>query len=357
VKIVVEIISAEYGGIRTYVEHLLRTWETAHPEDELLVVVPESSTVPTFGHQRVELKVPRPDTLFRPVVQTLRTPRIAREFGADAILATLPSTTLVRSRTPTAIVIYDLRHELRPEQFTRGRRLLRGVSYSRGYQVTDGILSISQRSLDDLHELHPRTRVVPSAVTHLGADHVLQWPGTAGGGPAITFAHHTNKNQGLVIDGWADGLARGLAMPRLTMLGVGGARESLAREIESRGLSAHIELAPFLPEPEFQRLMKSTSMVVFPSDFEGFGLPVVEGMLLGAPVVIGPERATMEIAGGHASVLADWTPAALADAVDRAAGFDTAHLERARAHAAGFTWARCVEQTRDFLGGLATHRG
>ena len=353
-KVVVEIISAEYGGIRTYVEHLLRTWEVTHPGDELLVVVPETSTVPTFGHQRVELAVPRPETLFRPVVQTWRTPRIAREFGADAILATLPSTTLLKSRTPTGIVIYDLRHELRPEQFTRGRRLLRGISYSRGYQVADGILSISQRSLDDLHELHPRTTRVPAAVTHLGADHVLEWPGVAGSGPAITFAHHTNKNQSLVIDGWADGLARGLPMPALTMLGVGRARERLAREIGARGLSDHITLAPFLPEPDFQRLMKSTSMVVFPSDFEGFGLPVVEGMLLGAPVVIGPERATMEVAGGHAAVLADWTPQAVADAVARATGFDRAHLERARAHAAEFTWARCVEQTRSFLSRLAT---
>ena len=85
---------------------------------------------------------------------------------------------------------------------------------------------------------------------------------------------------------------------------------------------------------------------------DGFGLPVVEGMLLGAPVVIGPEPATLEIAGGHASVLADWTPATLADAVERARRFDPAHLERARAHAAEFTWARCVEQTRAFLAGI-----
>lgn len=137
------------------------------------------------------------------------------------------------------------------------------------------------------------------------------------------------------------------------MLGVGAARESLAREIDAKGLSEHIELAPFLPEPEFQRLMKSASMVVFPSDFEGFGLPVVEGMLLGAPVVIGPDKATLEVAGGHASVLDDWTPSALADAVDRAAHVDAADLERARVHAAEFTWARCVEQTRAFLAAIS----
>ncbi len=56
-------------------------------------------------------------------------------------------------------------------------------------------------------------------------------------------------------------------------------------------------------------------MIVFPSDFEGFGLPVAEGMRLGKAVVIGPERATTEVAGGHAFVMADWTADALADAV------------------------------------------
>jgi hypothetical protein len=42
--------------------------------------------------------------------------------------------------------------------------------------------------------------------------------------------------------------------------------------------------------------------------------------------------------------------------VDRASRFDADHLERARAHAAEFTWARCVEQTRDFLARIARQR-
>ena len=54
-------------------------------------------------------------------------------------------------------------------------------------------------------------------------------------------------------------------------------------------------------------MLADAELVVFPSDFEGFGLPVVEGMLLGKPVVLGPEPATNEVAGGHAAVAADWT--------------------------------------------------
>jgi glycosyltransferase involved in cell wall biosynthesis len=356
VRILVEVISAEFGGIRTYVEHLLRTWERTRPDDELVVVVPADSTVPTFGHRRVEVDVPRPAVLGRPLVQTLRIRRIAREHGVDAVLATLPSTSLVRTGLPTAVVVYDLRHELRPEQFTRSRRLLRNLSYGRGYAVADTIVSISRRTLDDLHRLHPRTRRTPAAVVHLGADHVLDWPGEPRTGPAVTFAHHTNKNPDLILDGWAAGNRRGPAMPDLLVLGTGSARERLQHRIDQLGLSGQVELAPFLPDEEFARVLRSASMVVFPSDFEGFGLPVVEGMLLGIPVVIGPEPATSEVAGGHAAVLADWTPDALADAVDRAGRFDAVQLEAARAHAAEFTWARVVEQTRSVLEETAGRR-
>jgi glycosyltransferase involved in cell wall biosynthesis len=76
-------------------------------------------------------------------------------------------------------------------------------------------------------------------------------------------------------------------------------------------------------------------------------------MLSGVPVVIGPEPATLEVAGGHASVLADWSPVSLAEAVERAARLDTEQLTRAREHAARFTWARSVEETRAFLEMLA----
>jgi glycosyltransferase involved in cell wall biosynthesis len=265
----------------------------------------------------------------------------------------MPVTSLVRSGIPTAVVVHDLRHEVRPEQFSRGRRLLRRIAYDRSYQVADGFIAVSRRTLEDLHRLHPEVRAKPAAVVHHGADHVLGWPGTPGSGPAITFAHHTNTNPELVLEGWAAGRGRGLPMPELLVLGTGQDRDRLAARVADLGLTSTVRLAPFLADDEFAAVMRSASMVVFPSGFEGFGLPVVEGMLSGVPVVIGPEPATLEVAGGYASVLADWTPEALAEAVDAASHFDAAYLAQARAHAAAFTWARCVEETRAFLSRLA----
>lgn len=357
-RVVVEAMSAEYGGIRTYVDNLLRVWAEDPGDDELLLVVPTGADVPDFGHRRVEVAVPGPALVGRPIAQTTRLRGIVRDFGADALLATHPTTSWRHTGVPTAVVIYDLRHEIRPEQFSLARRQIRTVSYARGYAVADGFIAISQRSLDDLHRLHPRTARKPSVVAHLGADHVLDWPAPPSGErSAVTFAHHTNKNPDLILEGWAAGHAAGIAMPRLTMLGTGGSREALAARVHELGLDDLVSLAPFLPEPEFHAVMAAASMIVFPTDFEGFGLPVVEGMLLGAPVVIGPETATLEVAGGHAAVMTDWTPGALADAVQRAAAFDDAHRSAARRHAATFTWQRCLDRTRDMLTLLTTSRG
>jgi len=349
VKIVVDAMCAEFGGIRTYVEHLLGRWHEVHPEDELHVLVPEGMSLPTAGHVRHELRVRRPREVGRPWAQTATMRRLARRIGADAVIATAPTTTVIRPGVPMAVVILDLRHELRPEQFSSRTKILRRISYGRTYRLAAHFLSISQRSLDDLHELHPHLRDLPATVTYLGADHVKDWPPADSVGPAVTFAHHTNKNPDLVLDGWRSLVDRGGDVPPLLMLGVGSHRETLAEAIARRGLGDHVRLAPFLPDDEFQRVMAAAQMVVFPSDFEGFGLPVVEAMQLGTPVVIGPERATTEIAGGHAYVMTDWTAEALADAVEAAGRQTPEQREAARRHGDEFTWDRTVAQTRAAL--------
>lgn len=356
-KVVVDAMCAEYGGIRTYVDHLLGNWSALHPEDELHVVVPRGSTLDSANHVRHELRVRRPGTVGRPIAQTFAMHRLISRLKPDVVLATVPSTTVRRLDCPLAVVILDLRHELRPEQFTRSRKILRRFSYGRTYALADGFMAISRRSLDDLHELHPATLRVPSRVTHLGGDHVLDWPSAGKPGPSIAFAHHTNKNPDLILGAWSTLVSRGGIVPPLMMIGVSGAeRTRLGALIEQRGLGDHVSLAPFLPDLEFRAMLAGSAAIVFPSDFEGFGLPVVEGMILGKPVIIGPEKATMEVAGGHAVVMADWTPEALADAMTAAGTMTPEALADARAWGGTFTWSRTVRETRQMLAELADHQ-
>ena len=348
-RVVVDAASAELGGIRTYVEHLLPAWATAFPDDELLVVVPPSAGVETAGHQRHELRVRGPAVVGRPLAQTRELPRLARAHRADAVLATNPTTTLRRPGVPVAVVVHDLRHELRSEQFSRGRRALRWAAYGRAYAVADGFVAVSQRTLDDLHRLHPATTSKPAVVAHHGADHAHTWPAPERSGPAIAFGHHTNKNPRLVVDAWAL-LARDGDPPHLLVTGLSGeARTAMAAQVASLGLAPWVELAPYLPEPEFHAAFGRAELVVFPSDLEGFGLPVVEGMALGKPVVLGPDPGTAEVAAGHAVIASDLSPDALADAVRRAMALGPERLEAAAAHAASFTWERTVRETRSLL--------
>lgn len=353
-RIVVDAMCAEYGGIRTYVEQLLLGWAERHPDDQVHVVLRAGSTLRTPGLTRHELEVKGPDVLGRPWAQATRMHRIVQRVRPDVVMATAPTTDVRRTDAPLAVVILDLRAELRPEQFSRGRRLLRKISYGRTYQLAAGFLSISQRSLDDLHRLHPSTRTKPGTVTHLAADHVLSWPEPSRSGPSIAFAHHTNKNPELLLEAWALLEDR----PPLTFLGVSGElRPRLEERVERLGLGDVVELARFLPDEEFRERVLRADMIAFPSDFEGFGIPIVEGMLLGKPVVIGPDPGSLEVAGGHAVVTEDWTPAALADALRRARTLDAEALAAARRFAEGYSWARTIDTTREALTGIAAGQG
>ena len=116
--------------------------------------------------------------------------------------------------------------------------------------------------------------------------------------------------------------------------------EALAAALRAEGAS----LRGYVEKDELARLYREAACLVWPSRFEGFGLPVVEAMASGLPVVATPEPAVQEVAG-DAALYAE--PAGLAAAVRRALAehgrLRAAGLERARA----YSWDETARRTAD----------
>jgi alpha-1,3-rhamnosyl/mannosyltransferase len=95
----------------------------------------------------------------------------------------------------------------------------------------------------------------------------------------------------------------------------------------------------YVEDDELARLYRGAAAFAYPSRFEGFGLPVIEAMACGAPVVCSSHE-SMDEACGDAAVRADpESPAAIATAIEVALDRSVEIVTRGRAHAARFSWS------------------
>jgi glycosyltransferase involved in cell wall biosynthesis len=358
VRVVIEAIPAvPFGGYAVGLEGLLRGWDRLQRDDEVHLLLAEDVEfdIPEWV-QIHRFRVGRPAFARRIAVQSRAARKVCREVGADAMLGLLPTTAVTPIGCPKVITVYDLRHELVPDQFSLGRRLLRKLSYGIGYRQADALICISERTKADLLRSRPWLEKKPVFAVLFAADHVDDWPRreTAGAEPyALAFGHFPNKAVNRVIDAWAILRNRGEARP-LVFVGVPGAeREAISRRIRDAGLDGVVTVLPWLSDEEFHARFASAGMIVFPSDFEGFGLPAVEAMRLGIPLVISDDQALLEVTGGNATVVAETDAASLADGVSAAWATTPEQLEHARQFADRLSWERTARETREILARVA----
>jgi glycosyltransferase involved in cell wall biosynthesis len=136
----------------------------------------------------------------------------------------------------------------------------------------------------------------------------------------------------------------GSPLPPLVLVGPPGWGEAL----DLAGLPAEAVRTPgYLPEDTLARVAAGAAALVFPSWYEGFGLPALEALACGTPVVASDLPALREVLGDQAELVPPGDAAALADALARVLedpGGEPARAAR-RARAAAFTWAACARAT------------
>jgi glycosyltransferase involved in cell wall biosynthesis len=121
--------------------------------------------------------------------------------------------------------------------------------------------------------------------------------------------------------------------------------EDLFRLIQSLDLADVVHLPGYVPEAELPLWYNAAAAFVYPSSYEGFGLPVAEALACGRPVVTTTVSSLPEAGGDAALLVPPGDEQALADGIQRALRLSPEELARGPAHSALFTWADTAAKT------------
>lgn len=345
------------AGIHGYIYNLLRHLPAAGLDAHYTVFVGEGRPVPdpqiTTRASRLGTGKPAMRIYWEQFVQPWRVWRA----GIDLLHAMAFVSPLVLP-CPSVVTVYDLSFLLYPEVFRAARRLylrfFTGISCRRARRV----IAISQSTARDIRRLLgvPAARI-DVAVPGVGE----RFFSTVSREVCAAFRADKNlpdrfilflgtleprKNLLTLLHAYAKLPTR--AVKLVLAGGKGWLYEDIFRAIEMLDLKEDVILPGYVPGVELPRWYASAETFVYPSIYEGFGLPLLEAMAVGTPV-IASDTSSLPEAVGDAGVLvppediAAWT-AALAEAID-SPGWREEMGARGRMHARGFTWARTAAQT------------
>jgi glycosyltransferase involved in cell wall biosynthesis len=118
--------------------------------------------------------------------------------------------------------------------------------------------------------------------------------------------------------------------------------EKILEQVGHLGIEDRLHCLGYLPNTDLPGLYAGASAFLFPTHYEGFGLPILEAMACGTPVLTGTKGAAPEIAGGHAVLVEPEDPAGIAHGIDKVLTTTEEACHQARAYAAKFTWESCA---------------
>jgi glycosyltransferase involved in cell wall biosynthesis len=327
-----DVLGRERTGDETYVDNLLRALAAMAEGIRLAAVVRRPGLAPA-GLE--ELVLPARIQELRMAWSLPRVLRRVRPALAHFVHAIPP-----RCPCPAVLTVQDVSFARRPELMGLADRLVFRRVVPRAARRAARVLAISERTKRDLVELFglPEERVV---VTPLGVDPAFG-PGDAPPDSYLLFVGAIQPRKDPLA------AARAATALGLRLVVVGPEKDTgLAAELRNAGA----ELRGYVPKDELARLYRGAACLVFPSQYEGFGLPVVEAMASGTPVVAAPDPALKEVAG-DAAVFAEQGD--LAEAVERALAdrerLRAAGLERARRYSWDETASRTLAVYREVLG-------
>jgi glycosyltransferase involved in cell wall biosynthesis len=317
-----DVLGRNRTGEETYVLNLLRQLPFVAPDLTFAAVTRHPELVPD-GVEAIDLPA-----RFQETRMAVWLPRLVRRLRPE--LSHFQHALPLGLRGPSVVTIHDLHFERDPSVMGLADRITFKAVVPRAVRKADHVLAVSERTKRDLVELYgiPAGKVT---VTPHGVDRAFTpGDGTHDGYLLFVGAVQARKDPLAALSA-ADAAG-------LPLVVAGPEKEpELARELRARGA----DVRGWVEEPELARLYRRAAALVLPSRYEGFGVPVLEAMASGTPVVLSDDEALREVAGdaGIYGDVATGVRTALADR-DR---YARAGVERA----ARFSWEACARLTAE----------
>jgi glycosyltransferase involved in cell wall biosynthesis len=370
-RLAVEITTctAQRAGIGYYTEHLVDgLLATCAPEDDVVLIGNRKLGLDVSQKWAGRLRVG--GVPVRYIWMQSDAARMLREVGAD--FGVFPNYLApLGSPCPYVNIVHDLALIRTPEFFNTRKRVLVQALLPIVSQSAAAVGTVSEASRRDVVSMLsvPEHRIVmlpgaphpsckpstPEEIARVRSRYRLTRPYVLSVGTL-----EPRKNLPMLLEAFDRLLARaGTDSAGLDLVTVGGRGwrdRHLRSELERRLRSGRVHAIGYVPEEDLVALYSGAEVLAYPSHFEGFGLPALEAMACGTPVVASDISALREVSGAAAVLVPPGDEAALAAAlleIERDAALRERLVTAGRAAVARLSWERAADETHAVLAAAA----
>jgi glycosyltransferase involved in cell wall biosynthesis len=342
------------AGIHQYIHNTLKHLPAAAPDFDFTVLV--GAGRPEMARASViRSRWPTHRPLVRILWEQLAQPWTLARLRPD-LLHSLAFASPLLGAPPAVVTVYDLSFRLFPENFPALQRLYLSTLTALSCRRARRVIAISESTKRDVVRLlgvsaervevaypgvDPRFRPLPRAeveafrTRHSLPQHFLLYLGTL----------EPRKNLATLIAAFAN-LKSQISSLQLVVAGAKGwFYESVFQQVERLGLRECVHFPGYLPADDLPLWYNACAVFVYPSSFEGFGMPVAEALACARPVVTSNVSSLPEAGGDAALFTSPGDVDALVAALGRALTTGNELAVRGPEHAARFTWPATARRT------------
>jgi glycosyltransferase involved in cell wall biosynthesis len=264
---------------------------------------------------------------------------------------------------PVVVSIHDLSFEHLPQTFKRRSRTQLRLTVRHSARRAARIISLSEHGRRDIIETYgitaERVSAIPlAAPAHFAPVHdnrelqrVRHNYGIDGDYILTVGSIQPRKNLARLVQAYASlrGNKSADKLPKLVLVGKSGwLYDDTLRALKETGVADTVVLTGYVPQEDLPALYSGALCFVYPSYFEGFGLPPLEAMKCGAPVIVGNKTSLPEVVGDAALTVDPFDVEAIASAMQRVIESPALREElsiKGRARAETFDWRETARKT------------